>query len=109
MIIFLTQTSRLLIANYFRQNVLAKIKLKKNICQPVVCLRWGERDTCLCRPPFWGLPWGVTRMNFPYFWWKTLKLKALYTFRSTGPWFRKSWIQKPYTIDISEVNTPAVS
>ena len=37
----------------------------------VVCLRGGERGTCLGTPFFWAPPWGVTRVNFPLFWWKT--------------------------------------
>jgi len=28
----------------------------------VVCLRGGERGTCLGPPLFWGPPWGVTRV-----------------------------------------------
>jgi len=33
--------------------------------EAVVCLRGGERSTCL-GPPFFGAPpWGVTRVHFP--------------------------------------------
>ena len=31
----------------------------------VVCLRGGERGTCLGPPLFGGPPWGVRRVNFP--------------------------------------------
>jgi len=48
----------------------SKVRVDKQIWS-VVCLRGGERGTCL-GPPFLGAPpWGVTHVNFPYFWWKT--------------------------------------
>ena len=37
----------------------------------VVCLREGERGTCLRPPLFASPPCGATHVNFPYFWWKT--------------------------------------
>ena len=43
----------------------------KGAQQPVVCLRGGERGTCLGPPLFGPPPWGITCINFPYFWWKT--------------------------------------
>jgi len=42
-----------------------------HVVLPAACLRGGERDTCLGPPLFGGPPWGVARVNFPYFWWKT--------------------------------------
>jgi len=39
--------------------------------QSVVFLRGGERGICLGPPLFGGPPWGITRIYFPYFWWKT--------------------------------------
>jgi len=60
--------------------------------QTVVCLRGGERGTCLGPPIFWGPPWGVTLINFPYFWWKTYyplkhcaakQIKSKYSFKGT--------------------------
>jgi len=41
-------------------------KYLEQLC-PVICLRGGERGTCLGPPLFGGPPRGVSRVNLPYF------------------------------------------
>jgi len=48
-----------------------KMQFTSQSTHAVVCLRGGERDTCLGLPLFWGPPWRITRLHFPYFGWKT--------------------------------------
>jgi len=51
--------------------VLKRLTMHLSISIAVSGVFKGRRARHLPRaPPFWRPPWGVTRIHFPYFWWK---------------------------------------
>jgi len=52
---------------FFRLHAASEV-LSEYVMGAVVCLRGGERGTCLAPPPFYGPSRRVSRVNSSFFW-----------------------------------------